>query len=209
MSDWGKVVLYYDYEKENTGYAETPHVRGIVSKSYKYPGIEGMILHAFGGLQYFLRTLNSKYTSYDMSTMDSSYDYKNLCGAFDTFFDFGIVNYGPNAAERVIEKGLTSADDIHAELFNCEGTYGWLYFNYTGNPKDGYTCKYAYNLKGKLYSLEEAFRLPYCRQYDLDSEDIKSVEQAIEYIQNKSELMTGEEHHKLEENAVKLFLNEN
>ena len=53
MSDWGKIAFYYDYEVDGR-YGDVERMRGVVSKSYKYPGVYGMLLHAYNAMQFFL-----------------------------------------------------------------------------------------------------------------------------------------------------------
>lgn len=58
MSDWGRVVFYYDYELYDERKKENERARGLVSRAYLYPGVDQMILHAYNGISYFLSHKN-------------------------------------------------------------------------------------------------------------------------------------------------------
>ncbi len=145
MSDWGKVLFYYDYERENK-YAPNAleRVKGVVSKSYKYPGTDGMILHALYGLNYFFKHYDKWYCDFNLG--HSGWEEMNI--AFDVLFDFYDIARGVDSVEQIMNN-IKEINDIENYLVNCEGLYGWIFISYTGNLKDGHKLKYGYFSPGK------------------------------------------------------------
>ena len=207
MSDWGKLAFYYDYEKEHR-FKETPRVRGLISKTYKYPGVLGMILHAYYGIRYFLECDEDKRCDFDVRNPEDDYsDWAELNTAFDVYFDYGAVANGGNSVKDVIKENKTEDEEIKKCLFNCEGMYGWLYISYTGNLKAGNTLKYAYE-----YGYEDDFVIGDLRRaWDIELKHIKEslddemkakIEEAISFFEKNAVLMTEEEFRKLESDGV-------
>ena len=148
MSDWGLVAFYYDYEHEVHG--ETEHIRGLVSKAYKNTGVDGMILHAFNGVRYYLDHKDSKYCDFTLHLGRLVSDWHELNTAFDVFFDLKMPESGAYMVRYTAEHFREYADDPNREnlivrnLFSCEGTLGYIFISYTGDPVNGYYLKYAY-----------------------------------------------------------------
>ena len=168
MGDWGCVALYYDYEREDR-FEECRHVRGIISKAYKYPWAEGMILHAFNGMRYLMDRVYSPKSDDSIFHMDDDWTlicpdgkptlyersgWAELSTAFDVFFDQRSVEAGIDSVRSVIEDWDQNREEYKTEgkleydMFACEGTWGFLYMSFTGNPQDGYEMKYAYDYSG-------------------------------------------------------------
>ena len=153
MSEWGRVIFYYDYELTDTSSVSAKNVRGLVSKAYKNIGVEGIITHAYSGIRYFLKRFNHKYSDYHMS-LDNIHrlsDWEALNTVFDVFFEEEYVHLGVNDVRNVLDRWQDykpESEQLKDELFNCEGTFGWLYMSFTGNARDGYVLKYGYEYQG-------------------------------------------------------------
>lgn len=144
MSEWGRVALYYDYEIENIR-GKRQRIRGLISKAYKYPGVEGMILHAYYGIGYFLALKDKEYNRLGGENWESRISgLAELNTAFDVLWDYGTVCPGIDDVRDELEKAEIDEDRLENNLFNCEGSDGWLFMKYTGNPEDGYSLKYGY-----------------------------------------------------------------
>lgn len=145
MSEWGRVALYYDYVKEDKWMGEK-RVRGLVSKAYKYPDVLGMILHAYYGTMHFLAKKDDEYDSLDGENCVSDISgWAELNTAFDVFWDYQVICNGSDSVRGILSEGdQVAPKDWNNYLFNCEGSDGWLFIKYTGNPQDGYSLKYGY-----------------------------------------------------------------
>lgn len=220
MSDWGRVALFYDYEK-NTRYDGMRNVRGLISKAYKYPGVVGMILHAYYGIQYFLERFdNSRFHFDGEDWADEMGLYAELNTAFDVYFDFGKIDHGYDSVKRVLEKRISDAltetnkgentdetddEEVESLLFNCEGMYGWLYFKFTGSIETGYALKYGYYYGSREYEYEVAdlkraieIETKYNPEFAKTLED-ETIQEAIAFIEENAELMSEEEFWNIEE----------
>lgn len=196
MSEWGKVVFYYDYERDdNRRPYVTKNAKGIISKAYKYPGVEGMVLHAYYGVNYFLERYNRKNMDFSMinefgdictSQLD---DWAELNTAFDVFFNYFHVELGIDDVGYVLDnyEDYTDDDKLEYDLFNCEGSYGYLFIMFTGNPRDGYKLKYAYDYE-KLYSIEDA--LKELRRERLEGAFAEAEKDAIKFFEENATLIT-------------------
>lgn len=163
MSEWGRILFYYDYEIEDTERKDVPdakkRVKGVVSKAYKYPEIEGLFMHGANGMASFLT--NYKNPKYTMDTVSgfinedaAGWDYVNE--AFDSIAEDGSRPYSVDSVLEIIdnlesfetqEPGSDEKydlDKICYYLCSCEGTDGFLYFSFTGDPENGYKAKYGY-----------------------------------------------------------------
>lgn len=204
MSDWGRVVFYYDYEAYNYN-KEKKHVRGLISKAYMCPGVDGMILHAYNGIRYFLEHKDLR--AYSRMYFDGNRFDDHYCGmaelnqAFDTFFEAGHISLGYSDVELVINNtSLEDEKDIGYHLYMCEGMYGWLYMCFTGNMEDGYDLKYGYkygyvNEKWDIVDVEKALDI-YKDKHKLASEDLYNrelLDDAIIFFKENAILMSKEE----------------
>ena len=209
MGDWGKLAFYYDYEKEHR-FKETPRVRGLISKTYQYPRVIGMILHAYYGIRYFFERDEDKRCDFDACNLEDDYSaWAELNTAFDVFFDYGAVANGGNSVKGVIKANKTADEDMQDYLFNCEGTYGWLYISYTGNLKEGNTLKYAYEYgygyedDVELGDLRRALEIELKHTQEPLGDEMKvKIEEAISFFEENAVLMTEEEFRKLESDGV-------
>jgi hypothetical protein len=144
MSEWGLIAFHYDYEAPDRRGKMRRH-RGLVSRAYKYPGVPAMILHAYSGLKYFFRLLEGENHGPDMFRDGNCIGlHSNLNTAFDVFFDYGCIQAGADTVSTALLKEDTGDLELKNTLFNCEGFYGWLFAEYTGNPVDGYKLRYGY-----------------------------------------------------------------
>ena len=166
MSDWGLTAFYYDYE--------IPHrrdgmrrIKGLVSRAYKYPGVPGMIMHAYNGVRYLWERYRDEDYDFDLVREHgrlSDWDALNM--SFDVLFDYNTILPGLDTIGATLRKfdprfktddsddeegGLSGTKDgqtddyIAHSLFSCEGMYGWIYSTFTGNPDEGYKLRYGYN----------------------------------------------------------------
>lgn len=162
MSDWGEVYFYYNYEYEDK-YGRTRNSKGIIVKNYKSYGILGMLSHAYYGIRYFLKNRYNAFMDFNMDDIYGSEDmsdWATLGTAFNVFFDFNQIVPGFDSAKYVLTHHEEYLDDNNLEklkndLFNCEGTDGFFFISYTGNPNDGYKLKYAYNYDEKLLDIQD------------------------------------------------------
>ena len=206
MSDWGLVSFYYDYEHENRR-KEKKNVRGLISKAYKYPDVEGMILHAYNGIRYFWERRDDEYVDFGFDPFGLDQfsgrlelsDWAELNTAFDVFFEYGHISHGFDGVKYVIDNfdNLTDPDEdneylsggkLGNDLFNCEGTYGWLFISYTGNSRDGYKLKYSYNYDEQPGDFRSAIkkRAEYVTKYgsdkDWEEKVLKEFEEVFEFF---------------------------
>ena len=172
MSEWGLVSFRYDYERLDRR-GEPQQIKGIISKAYKYPGIIGMVLHAQNGLEYFKKRCD--HSSFDFGLPENPspiLDWAKLSMAFDVFFDQRYVDPGIDTVSKVLnhweenEEEYMSGDKLRNDLFNCEGSWGWLFINYTGNMKEGFKTEYGYYFRGELMDIQRAADMYYseCRE---------------------------------------------
>jgi hypothetical protein len=207
MSDWGLVAFYYDYEREGRR-KETEHVEGFISKAYKYPGVTGMILHAYNGVRFFMRDCMDKH--YHIGG-EYDYEYPNLNTAFDVFFDHKVVDTGYDNVLAAAEKDLSDDDKLLHMLFNCEGMYGWIYVKFTGNLEESYHLKYGYYYgtddEYKVISFRDAIRIDLmAKDKDYEPGDENNLpdwlEETIKYFEENAELMDEEEFRDMEKPAT-------
>ena len=89
MSDWGLVAFQYDCEQIVKFVGEKRRVKGLISKAYVYPGVEGILLHAYNGVTYFLDNYKYKSTFFGLSKNDLDVSYwAEFNAAFDVFWDY-------------------------------------------------------------------------------------------------------------------------
>ena len=144
MSDWGLVAFCYDYERVGRS-GKSERVKGLVSKAYQYPGLEEMLLHAYNGLSYFQKRYDNKWINFGLDSYDATLgSWGELNAAFDVFFDLEAIRVGYDNVSQALAKQETDVDKIENTLFNCDGSDGWLFINYSGNTNDGYQLKYGY-----------------------------------------------------------------
>lgn len=187
MSEWGRVVFYYDYEKEIPGFGTeesvTRRYRGMISKAYKYPGIMGVIVHAVDGVEYFVRRMGERHYDIDGTRhyLGTGFtdDLPELIEAFDVLWKDGSVQVGIDSVEDTVKKLFDGEEikDLNYELFACEGTDGFCYITFTGNPRDGYEKKFGYycgyaTVEDKLIDARTAARI-YWEHYGLSDEEIE------------------------------------
>lgn len=207
MSDWGRVALYYDFEKDSK---RTRKETGLISKAYKYPGVVGMILHAYYGMRYFMECFEDDYLHFEEGyDSDSMGLYAELNTAFDVFFDYGSVDIGYDGVRSILERRREAALEGNTEkvdedeerdlLFNCEGSYGWLFLKFTGSKESGYTMKYGYYYGSREYKYEVAdlkraveIESKYNSEFAEALED-EVIREAITFIEENAELMSEEE----------------
>ena len=190
MSEWGRVIFYYDYELTDTSSVSAKNVRGLVSKAYKNIGVEGIITHAYSGIRYFLKRFNHKYSDYHMS-LDNIHrlsDWEALNTVFDVFFEEEYVHLGVNDVRNVLDRWQDykpESEQLKDELFNCEGTFGWLYMSFTGNARDGYVLKYGYEYQGEMVGVARALLL-----WNQRNEGVSDITQeAVQFFNEKAELV--------------------
>lgn len=147
MSDWGRVSLYYDFE-QNHKWEGRQRVRGLISKAYRDPGTVNMILHAYYGAMYIYSRIGNKYPDFRGENWENKLSGRRaLNTAFDVLFDFDTIDLGYSSVEDVLTGKDMSDEQMKDNIFNCEGTDGFINMTLTGNPEDGYTLKYGYQYR--------------------------------------------------------------
>lgn len=197
MSEWGQVIFYYDYEAKES----KERVRGLVSRCYKYPGIIGLLQHGMCGYQYFMEHLEDGYL-----------DREELNTAFDVNFEKRSIQVGIDRVAPVLEKEVEATKK---ELFNCEGTDGYLYITYTGNSRDGYKSKYGYlcgyaTVEDSFMSAKAAGKIFFENYNFIDEEKIKIFlnDALFQAYENELELYANEDElYKIEDLGL-AFVNE-
>ena len=215
MSDWGLISLYYDYEHEDkipgTKDVQVLNIQGLVSKAYSYPGIDGMIYHAYNGVKYFWDRINAK-SCWDFSLSKHINDKRNgvilpgawyeLNTAFDVYFDYAYIDPGVDSVSYVLDNWDThpeyhsSDKNLKNHLFNCEGTYGWFFIKCTGNQRDGYKLRYAYNYDCRPDSVRNIVEV-YNKRLEKDGikpedeDTYDSLKEAIEFFEENAFLITS------------------
>ncbi len=203
MSDWGKIAFYYDYEVEGR-YGDVERMRGVVSKSYKYPGVYGMLLHAYNAMQFFFH--NCDKGDFDGRQWQNPYSgWNELNTAFDVYFDYGAIDCGGNDLKYAFDS--TEEKDMRSGLFDCEGMYGWLYISYTGTLEDGYTLKYGYEYgqddEYGIGDFRRALKLyEKDRKLNLGKKDKEEMEEMISFFEVNAQVMTRKEFSDFEINCV-------
>ena len=208
MSDWGRLVFYYDYEVYNQSTKQNERVRGLVSKAYKYPGVDQIILHAFNGIRYFMgrKDIGSLHGMlFDGKQFDDNHSgMTELNQAFDTFFDYGDILLGYSSVAQVInDTSLQDKAEIGYHLYACEGMYGWLYMCFTGNTVDGYSLKYGYEYgyvqeEWDIVDIEKALDI-YKYKHKLSKLDLQEMlDTVIEFFKENAVLMSKDEFCKTE-----------
>lgn len=185
------VAFYYDYERlDRRGNPE--RIRGVVSKAYKYPGLIGMVLHAYNGLNYFRERCEIDHFDFGLPVNAFPVsDWGSLNMAFDVFFEQKYVEPGFDTVSHVLnrwdkyEEEYKSGDRLGSDLFNCEGFYGWLDISFTGNPSDGYETKHNYYFRGESRSIQGAAD----KYYSDKKENWHGEEPFEEYYKDEMELV--------------------
>lgn len=213
MSDWGQIAFYYDYEMENR-WRGTQKNRGLISQSHAYPGVSGMMLHAYNGIRYFLMHNNGRRNFSRAKNNSVKQEWVSLSRAFEVFFELGWINPGVDAVEYALEEGVLRDKELTYSLFHCEGTYGWLFLKYTGNEKDGYALKYGYfyDYDSPEYEVRD-FRSIYEQLLErnpdyFEKEVAEELEKVIAFFEENAELMTAEEFWEIEKLGVDWFRND-
>ncbi|MCR5094853.1 MAG: hypothetical protein K6B72_12875 [Lachnospiraceae bacterium] len=203
MSEWGRVALYYDFEQDDE-YEGRIRVRGLISKAYKYPGTINMILHAYYGTTFLYWRTGWRHPDFRGEKWENRLSgWRALNTAFDVLFDLGDVDTGVSSVEDVIIGDDMSDEEMAYEIFNCEGTDGFIDIMLTGNPEDGYKIKYAYEYyrgeelnsdKRVIKDFRQALSLDRNAPYYMEKPIVKeAVESAMSGIEKIGELMTEEE----------------
>jgi len=199
MSDWGLVSFYYDYDKK--GYWGDVHHNGLVSKAYKYPGVLGMILHAYYGVKYFMDMQENEGLKLDGSlALSDMSDHSELNAAFDVFFMSEFIMPGFDCVKYALTELEKSVDDkkLDDALFNCEGMYGWIYIDYTGDIESGYKMKYGYYYGAcggyAVGDLDRALDILVNVEKRMTMDEITDdVKEAVEFFKENAVLMTKDE----------------
>lgn len=212
MSEWGLIAFHYDYEAPDR-MGELHRHRGLVSKAYKYPGVPGMILHAFGGLSYFLRLREVRSGGPDMSFEGNRIGlHANLNTAFDVFLDCACIQAGIDTVAPALRGEDIDDSELGDDLFNCEGSYGWIFAEYTGNPADGYKLRSGYFYGGrdeeyKVYDMRGALDVDMrIRDADPDEDMPEELKNAMMFFDENPESFDSEEDFwGVEERGIRLI----
>jgi len=204
MSEWGLVAFHYDYLEEVTDFEkEVLHESekrkaGLVIKSYKYPGIPGVVLHGFNAMRYFLEH-NSDY----------DFDRNILNTAMDIFFEYRDIEPGVDNVELVL-KSMTSTDDLSPckHLLNCEGTHGFMYFDYSGDSQNGYKLKYMTEVHGEHLDVRSfAEKSAKGIETGITTENVKEyLFECVDAIEENATQMTEEEIEEFDQKCVDWIL---
>ena len=219
MSDWGLVGFSYDYERIGR-HGEPERVKGVVSKAYKYADIRDMVRHAFNGFRYFLQRYDHRYFNFGIDNAYSSWEELNT--AFDVFFEQYSVAPGHDQVSYVVNDWLPDKEEKDSEkeleyrLFGCEGTCGWFFINFTGNPTDGYKTKYGFNIHEKVLEVDEAIEEYYSdieERYDQNDDSYKKMMEnkdddmamAIYFNENATPVQSEEDFWRLQDLGVTII----
>ena len=169
MDHFGQLVFYFDYERDENRRRYIPkRNKGFIVKSYKYIGADGIILHAYNGVKYFLSRFDYERTNFSpynyLGEFDTSRytDYTKLNFAFDILFDLEEIEFGYDHGIDVlhhIEENVDyykSEESLENDLFGGDSEAGILSITFTGNPKDGYFLKYRYYYDKDYVDLKSA-----------------------------------------------------
>lgn len=203
MSEWGKVIFYYDYERAGyRGYTE--NIKGLISKAYPWPGVLGLVLHAYYGTRYFLERCDKESVNFNQSfSRHCADDRAALNEAFDVFFDQGMIKAGLDAVMMTMEEWDFSQtegydgereDENYFNLFGGDESYGVIYIRYTGNIKDGYSLKYRYMLDGEdVDDLTEAIKKDLIYE-GADENELSGAEfECVAYLNDHSDPVAPDE----------------
>lgn len=221
MSEWGRVAFQYDYEGVDRR-GNPKQVKGLISRTYKYPSIEQMLGHAYFGLKYFKAHFDVP--GIDLNLLDDCTDTSGWAAlniAFDVFFEQDLICPGVDSVKRMMEhwrqtnNEFESDDKLKNDLYNCEGTMGWILISFTGNSRDGYQIKYGYYLHGevagfrKVYNSYQQRNVEYYGKEDNGEKKIPlpdDLEKIISYFEdNTSEVASEEEFWGMEELGVTIM----
>ena len=218
MSDWGLTAFYYDYEIPHS-YKGMNRIKGLVSRAYKYPGVPGMIMHAYNGVRYLWERYQDEYYDFDLvREYGRLSDWDALNMSFDVLFDYCTILPGYDTIKATLRKfdskgkkkdssdetdgssmtkdGPTDGDIDHS-LFSCEGMYGWIFSTFTGNPDEGYKLRYGYdygfvNEDWESVDMRRALEI-YEEKHGELSEIPEPLEEAMKFFDDNAVLIPTEE----------------
>ena len=105
---WGQLSFYYDYERSEKRPFKPERMRGLVLKSYKFTGVNGIILHAYNGVKYFMGRFDNKNAYFSPVDRNGNIDvsdrtiWARLSAAFDVFFDLEEIEFGYDDGKGVL-----------------------------------------------------------------------------------------------------------
>ena len=220
MGDWGKVIFLYDYEYDyklefwrEDSEISREKTQGIIVKTYRHHGIDGIVQHAYYGMRYFMERFTqlnlglSEYRCYrgDLMGVDLS-NLTEINTAFDIFMDQGKIALGYNPVKDVIrnwgrnkKKYEEKPSELKDDLFGGDESDGVFYIYYSGNPDNGYTLQYAYKLGTEILDIQHVFKNA------LDGESVyknnkEEIDKAIKFFEENGTLITSEKDLKFIEN---------
>ena len=211
MGDWGKVIFLYDYECDHKVEfwredSETYRgkTQGMFVKNYRYNGRDGILLHAYYGMRYFMERFD--HSNLDLAGYRNSYsNLAEIDTAFDVFMDIGKIELGFNSVEDVVKnwgrnkkRYEEKTSELKNDLFHGDETDGVFYIYFSGKPETGYTLKYAYKLVNEIQDILQAIENAWeCGYYEQHKEEI---DKAIKFFEENGTLMTSEKDLKFIEN---------
>ena len=212
MGDWGKVIFLYDYECDHKVEfwredSETYRgkTQGMFVKNYRYNGRDGILLHAYYGMRYFMERFD--HSNLDLAGYRNSFsNLAEIDTAFDVFMDIGKIELGFNSVEDVVKnwgrnkkRYEEKTSELKNDLFDGDESEGAFYIYFSGKPETGYTLKYAYKLGNEiqdiLQAIENAWECGY--YYENHKEEI---DKAIKFFEEKGTLITSNKDLKFIEN---------
>ncbi|SCY25911.1 hypothetical protein SAMN02910292_01232 [Lachnospiraceae bacterium XBB2008] len=211
MSDWGLVSFRYDCEQIIKHVGKKRRVKGLISKAYDYPGMEGILLHAYNGVKYFLEAKNYKTLFFGLSKRDlEGSNWAEFDTAFDVFWDSGVIKPGYDNVKHVMNRwdqlgGYDSDEKLQYDLFSCEGMYGFLHISYTSNLDGEEELKYGYLYEDKVLDIKGALD-EYARIRDI-SEDLPDyLKEIITFFDDNAKFIGSEDAYwEMEKQGVALI----
>ncbi|MCR4781713.1 MAG: hypothetical protein K5851_03035 [Lachnospiraceae bacterium] len=211
MGDWGKVIFLYDYEcdyksefwrEDSETYREK--TQGMFVKNYRSEGRDGVLLHAYYGMRYFMERFD--HSNLDLAGYRNSFsNLAEIDTAFDVFMDIGRIELGFNSVEDVVKnwgrnkkRYEEKTSELKYDLFGVDETDGVFYIYFSGKPETGYTLKYAYRPENEIQDLLPAIENDWERYYYRKYKE--EIDKAIKFFEEKGTLITSNKDLKFIEN---------
>lgn len=201
IDGWGQLIFYYDYERPEKRAYEPERMKGLICKAYKFTGVNGIILHAYNGIKYFLNRYDNKFTNFSPCGYNGEIDISDTTGwarlntAFDIFFDLEDIEFGSDSGKEILthlkEKAeeYKNEDNLSKELYGGAQEFGLLSITFTGDPREGYALKYRYyydeNEYDDLQSVIEQYNADFGNMAD-DGFPEESVNKALEFFRENA-----------------------
>ena len=211
MGDWGLISFRYDCEQKLKFPNEIRRVKGLISKAYKYPGVEGMLLHAYNGVKYFLEHYENKQLFYGLEKKDLEIsEWAEFNTAFDIYWDYRKVDLGYDIVKEIVTQWDTtdeykSDDKLQNDLFSCEGMYGWLLIGYISNLDGKHELKYGYFYNNEIRDMKGVLD-EYASNHGISAEIPDYLKKIIMFFNdNAIVIKSKDEYWEMEKQGVELI----